>query len=259
METVQPMERPTMKTPFRIRRFLPAVLVLLSPGAPAAGISVFSDDFATSQTLAEHWRADGEIRSEGGRLVVSPGAKATWRGAVPEKYVLEWVEGEERAPRREERERAKSPAVVFEARGAAPRLVDDVVVSLPEDADASPNLIVNSGFEFDEDGVPPYFCNRGAFDWRHYGGAEYGVDEGLRGRRRGEALGRAVVPPRGAAVLRERVVLPVAHGDAQGRARRVHGLDEGGVRRYGGRGLARCRRCILRQLGHDRPEEGRNG
>ena len=47
------------------------------------------------------------------------------------------------------------------------------MVSLPEDADASPNLIVNSGFEFDEDGVPPYFCNRGAFDWRHYGGAEY--------------------------------------------------------------------------------------
>ena len=165
-----------MKATFRNAR-LPAALVLLAaaaaPSAPAAGISVFSDDFATSQTLAEHWRADGEIRSEGGRLVVSPGAKATWRGAVPEKYVLEWVEGEERAPRREERERAKSPAVVFEARGAAPRLIDDVVVSLPEDADASPNLIVNSGFEFDEDGVPPYFCNRGAFDWRHYGGAEY--------------------------------------------------------------------------------------
>ena len=74
-----------MKATFRIHR-LAAFLVLLSPAAPAAGIAVFSDDFATAQTLAEHWAADGEIRSEGGRLVVAPGAKATWRGSVPEKY-----------------------------------------------------------------------------------------------------------------------------------------------------------------------------
>ena len=92
-----------MKATFRNAR-LPAALVLLAaaaaPSAPAAGISVFSDDFATSQTLAEHWRADGEIRSEGGRLVVSPGAKATWRGSVPERYVLEWVESRRVAPPR---------------------------------------------------------------------------------------------------------------------------------------------------------------
>ena len=66
----------------------------------AAAMSVFTDDFATNQTLAEHWQADGEIRSEGGRLVIAPGAKATWRGSVPEKYVLTWVEGEERRARR---------------------------------------------------------------------------------------------------------------------------------------------------------------
>ena len=100
-----------------MKTILPALLAAALPAAAAAAISVFSDDFATNQTLAEHWRADGEIRSEGGRLVVSPGAKATWRGAVPEKYVLEWVEGEAREPRREERDRAKHPAVVFEARG----------------------------------------------------------------------------------------------------------------------------------------------
>ena len=68
----------------------------------AAAMSVFTDDFATNQTLAEHWQADGEIRSEEGHLVVAPGAKATWRGSVPEKYVLSWVEGKERRARREE-------------------------------------------------------------------------------------------------------------------------------------------------------------
>lgn len=138
----------------------------------AAAMSVFTDDFATNQTLAEHWKADGEIRSEGGRLVVMPGAKATWRGAVPEKYVLEWVEGEGRTPNRLECERAKNPTVVFAARGQA-RIIDDVVVSLPEDANASPNLIVNSGFEHAEDGVPPYYCNRGSFNWREHTGEEY--------------------------------------------------------------------------------------
>ena len=140
--------------------------------ALAAAMSVFTDDFATNQTLAEHWKADGEIRSEGGRLVVMPGAKATWRGAVPEKYVLEWVEGEERRPNRVECERAKSPAVVFAARGQG-RIGDDVVVSRPEDANASPNLIVNSGFEHSEDGIPPYYCNRGSFNWRERTGEEY--------------------------------------------------------------------------------------
>ena len=137
-----------------------------------AAISVFTDDFATNQTLAEHWRADGEIRSEGGHLVVMPGAKAVWRGSVPEKYVLEWAEGEERRPNRVECDRGKNPAVVFAARDRA-RIIDDVVVSLPEDANASPNLIVNSGFEHDEDGVPPYYCNRGSFNWRDHSGEEY--------------------------------------------------------------------------------------
>ena len=37
----------------------------------AAAMSVFTDDFATNQTLAEHWQADGEIRSEEG-FVPSP-------------------------------------------------------------------------------------------------------------------------------------------------------------------------------------------
>ena len=138
----------------------------------AAAMSVFTDDFATNQTLAEHWQADGEIRSEGGHLVIAPGAKATWRGSVPEKYVLTWVEGEERRARREERTSSEKPRVVFIA-GASARIIDDVVVSLPEDEDASPNLIVNSGFEHDEDSVPQYYCNRGSFNWRKHVGEEY--------------------------------------------------------------------------------------
>ena len=137
-----------------------------------AAMSVFTDDFATNQTLAEHWQADGAIRSENGHLVVAPGAKATWRGSVPEKYVLTWVEGEDRRARREECTSAEKPKVVFIA-GARARIIDDVVVSLPEDANASPNLIVNSGFEHDEDGVPQYYCNRGSFNWRKHVGEEY--------------------------------------------------------------------------------------
>ncbi len=135
-------------------------------------MSVFTDDFATNMTLAEHWQADGDVKSENGRLVLAPGAKATWRGAVPERYTLTWLEGEGRAPRRMDCVRETHPKVVFIA-GARPRLIDEVVVSLPDDADASPNLIVNSGFEHDSDGVPLYFCNRGTFDWRRETGENY--------------------------------------------------------------------------------------
>lgn len=145
---------------------------MIAPFVLAAAMSVFTDDFATNQTLAEHWQADGEIRSEEGHLVVTPGAKATWRGTVPERYVLTWVEGAARQMRRAECTRAEKPKVVFIA-GAQARLIDDVVVSLPEDANASPNLIVNSGFEYDEDGVPPYYCNRGSFNWRKHSGEAY--------------------------------------------------------------------------------------
>ena len=68
-----------MQSTLRPRLVAAALASLAAPACAAAGIAVFSDDFATPQTLAEHWTAEGEIRSEGGRLVVSPGAKATWR------------------------------------------------------------------------------------------------------------------------------------------------------------------------------------
>lgn len=138
----------------------------------AVAMSVFTDDFATNQTLAEHWQADGEIRSENGSLVISPGAKATWRGKAPEKYILTWVEGDSRQPRRKECDASENPKVVFIA-GSRERIIDDVAVFLPENANASANLIINSSFEHDTDGVPLYYCNRGSFNWRRHTGEEY--------------------------------------------------------------------------------------
>ena len=138
----------------------------------AVAMSVFTDDFATNQTLAEHWQADGEIRSENGSLVISPGAKATWRGKAPEKYILTWLEGDSRQPRRKECDASENPKVVFIA-GSRERIIDDVAVFLPENANASANLIINSSFEHDTDGVPLYYCNRGSFNWRRHTGEEY--------------------------------------------------------------------------------------
>ena len=57
----------------------------------AAAMSVFTDDFATNQTLAEHWQADGEIRSEGGRLVVDIPTNASPADAAPASYGVKEV------------------------------------------------------------------------------------------------------------------------------------------------------------------------
>lgn len=48
-----------MQSTLRPRLVVAILASLASPACAAAGIAVFSDDFATSQTLAEHWRADG--------------------------------------------------------------------------------------------------------------------------------------------------------------------------------------------------------
>ena len=73
-------------------------------GAFAAekGTSVFTDDFATDKTLAEHWNVEGDVKSEDGVLTLGKGGKVTWRGEVPEKYILEWKEGKDRRPMRRE-------------------------------------------------------------------------------------------------------------------------------------------------------------
>ena len=48
-----------MQSTLRPRLVAAALASLAAPACAAAGIAVFSDDFATNQTLAEHWRADG--------------------------------------------------------------------------------------------------------------------------------------------------------------------------------------------------------
>lgn len=45
-----------MQSTLRPRLVAAALASLAAPACAAAGIAVFSDDFATPQTLAEHWR-----------------------------------------------------------------------------------------------------------------------------------------------------------------------------------------------------------
>ena len=137
----------------------------------AAAMSVFSDDFVTNQTLAEHWLVEGDVKSEDGVLKLGKGGKVTWRGEVPEKYVLTWKEGADRKPMRRDCTKAENPKVVFRTRGEL--IIDDVQVTLVQDENASPNLVINSGFEYDHDGVPLYYCNRSNFRWGDKSGEEY--------------------------------------------------------------------------------------
>ena len=80
---------------------------------------------------------------------------------------------------------AKTPAQVKLASGAeayptfylkaagAKASFDDFSISAVKNANASPNVIVNSGFECDRDGVPPYFCFRGSFNWKGHTAEDY--------------------------------------------------------------------------------------
>lgn len=157
-----------MNKPFLV---LSAVLAAVAANAADKGTSVFADDFATNQTLAEHWNVEGDVKSEEGVLTIRKGGKITWRGEVPEKYILEWKEGKERRPMRRECTKEANPKVVFQTRSEL--VIDDVEVALVADANASPNLVINSGFEYANDGVPLYYCNRSNFKWGEKSGAEY--------------------------------------------------------------------------------------
>lgn len=42
---------------------------------------------------------------------------------------------------------------------------DNFQLAAVKHEDDSPNMITNSGFEFDEDGIPPFYCLQGAFNW----------------------------------------------------------------------------------------------
>lgn len=49
---------------------LSAVLAVVVANAADNGTSVFADDFATNQTLAEHWNVEGDVKSEDGILAM---------------------------------------------------------------------------------------------------------------------------------------------------------------------------------------------
>ena len=50
---------------------------------------------------------------------------------------------------------------------------DNFVLCAVKRGDDSPNMITNSGFEYDEDGIPPFFCLQGRFDWAGHPSGEY--------------------------------------------------------------------------------------
>ena len=60
----------------------------------------------------------------------------------------------------------------IECSGAAMTL-DDFELRAVRRADESPNLVINSGFEYDEDGFPPYFSRRGNFRLENWEAVPY--------------------------------------------------------------------------------------
>ena len=148
-----------------------AALIATFANAAEKGATVFSDDFASRLTLAEHWVVEGDVKSEDGVLTIGKGAKVTCRAQLPEKYILEWKEGVGRKTMRRECAKDKNPTVEFV--GGEGLVIDDVAIFQVADANASPNLVINSGFEYDTDGVPLYYCNRSNFKWSEKTGEEY--------------------------------------------------------------------------------------
>lgn len=55
----------------------------------------------------------------------------------------------------------------------APMTLDDFEFRAVRRADESPNLAINSGFEYDEDGFPPYFSRRGNFRLENWEAVPY--------------------------------------------------------------------------------------
>ena len=152
---------------------LAATAALIATFATAAekGATVFSDDFASKLTLAEHWVVEGDVKSADGVLTLGKGAKVTCRAQLPEKYILSWKEGVDRTEKSRACTKAENPEVVFTADDTL--ILDDVEIAQVADANASPNLVINSGFEYTTDDVPLYYCNRSEFKWKDRSGEEY--------------------------------------------------------------------------------------
>ncbi len=136
----------------------------LATGAFAANnmMNVFSDDFEEIGVFAERWMVDDPtvLKSEGGRVIFNGRAMMTLRRSVPNDAV---ASGRIVLKSGTADLKVEDGKVVFHANGEG--TLDDVSVEVPVDANASPNLIINSGFEYDNDGVPLHYCNRSSFNW----------------------------------------------------------------------------------------------
>ena len=140
-----------------------AALVAASPFcSPGRTMNVYSDDFSEIQMFAEHWKVDDPnvIRSDGRKVLFKGKSKMTLRRAQPKDAS---VSGRVELKSGKAEFKNENGTIVFYVDGEGE--MDDVVVTAQVDDDASPNLIINSGFEYASDGVPPYYCNRAGFNW----------------------------------------------------------------------------------------------
>ena len=179
--------------------------MVAAAGAAEKTARVFSDDFTTHMTFSENWIPDdgAPVKSADGAAVFGGAAKMTTRMATPAAFRAEAkfkvakgragfrcgerevsaAAGEEKTLVLDCLEGAPAGAKLFVfAEGEA--VMDDFSLSVPAAADASPNLVINSGFERQNDGFPLYVARMGNFDyanWREHSYEEYlalqGVDE----------------------------------------------------------------------------------
>lgn len=125
-------------------------------------MNAYFDDFSEIQMFAEHWKVEDPnvIRSDGKQVLFNGKSKMTLRKAQPKDAS---VEGKVELKSGKAEFKNENGTIVFYVDGEG--TMDDVRVTVPVDDNASPNLIINSGFEYSSDGVPPYFCNRAGFNW----------------------------------------------------------------------------------------------
>ena len=139
-----------------------ALATVSSLSAFGRTMNAYFDDFSEIQMFAEHWKVEDPnvIRSDGKQVLFNGKSKMTLRKTQPKEAS---VEGKVELKSGKAEFKNENGTIVFYVDGEG--TMDDVRVTVPVDDNASPNLIINSGFEYSSDGVPPYFCNRAGFNW----------------------------------------------------------------------------------------------
>ena len=160
---------------------------ILSAGFAVAGekwSSYTTDDFSQKLLFAEYWKVDNAsaVKSEGGRAVFSGKVMMIPKAKTPKKFrasvdlevtkgtadlrcgttVAEVKAGEKKRVTiacEGDQEGFAPIRICFDGEGFA----DNFEVMSATDDSASPNLIINGGMEYVEDGVPPYMKHGNSF------------------------------------------------------------------------------------------------